>query len=456
MAESNSFVKTKLYEKCKSHLAEKGMVIIIGDMGTGKSTYAKKLFEEHNTKMKQRDCFEVTSPEEIEFMRSTRALYFDNIFGQHVESVKMTTAWLQWMPKLVEMKRRVPLILTSRSDIYHRCKHRKGFGFLDEFVVELSDKKLDSSEEENIARAMRLTSPLIFHPSDLGPLQQCEIRAARIPWLQEKKAAAVSTTLLDEYFEDLKKNNPIQYVSLLLTLVNNNKFREEYLEKQTTVKILKIAGQGIGKRSIIEIKEALRYLSASMLMLQDNEYSFANNILFHIASKYFMRQHPDIFVTCSSIECLEILSPLFDTVNEVHSQTLSQKLAGQIENLILHKSFCLLKNERTLREFLAIISRDEKLDLFFDSDFFWYICWCDSFLIIEMLLRKMSGRKEVVKNALEYCSDHFKSALQRYIDRDHSEEILSPTIIRRKFLFYTIYTNILIILSITFVTCIYV
>jgi shikimate kinase len=438
---SPSFVKTKLYEKCKSRLAEKGLVIIIGDMGTGKSTYAKALFEEQKTKMKNRDCFEVRSPIEIEFMRSLRAtIYFDNIFGQHVEDIKMTMEWRLQMPKVVEMRRRVSLILTSRSDIYHKCKHRKGIGRLDEFVVEVSCQELDSNEIENIAQAMGLTSPLVHQPSDLSLLQQCEIRGVLFPWLQKKKAVVVTTELLDEYFEDLKKKNPSQYASLLLALVNNNGLSEKDLEKQTTIETLRIIGQRIEKKSFKNIKEALRTLSFSVLMQQDHRYSFANNSLFHIASKYFMRQHPDIIVSSSSIECLEILSPLFDTVNEVHSQALSEKLAGQIEHLIQQKLFCLLKNERTLREFLTIISGDKKLDLFLESDFFWYICWCDSFLIMEMLLRKMSGRKEVVKKALDYCSDHFKSALQRYIEKDHPEEILSPTNMIRKFYFkYNIY-----------------
>ncbi|XP_062612329.1 uncharacterized protein LOC134274100 [Saccostrea cucullata] len=423
------FVKTKLYKMCKSQLEEKRVAIIIGEACSGKTTYARRLFEEEKNKMKNRTCLEVTKPEEIDFVRGTQAvLFFDNIFGQYVENIELTLAWSNRMKNLADMVRRVTLILTSRSDIYHKCKNRKGFGFLDEFVVEISCKELNSVEEANIASSMGLTSFVKTQLSDLNLLQQCEVWGAGVTLLQKEGITNVSTASVNEYFESLKKTSKLRYCSLLLSLVHNNKLRENDLEKESTVEILKTIGQDVGKKSVNKTKATLQDLSHSLLKIRDCEYSFANSTLFHLASRFFVKQHPDVFVRFSSTECLETLSPLFDTVNEIHIQTLSETLAGEYVKMIQTKSFNVLKNERTLREFLFVMTRDKKLDLFLKCDFFWYVCWSDSLLLLEMLLRKMSGRKEIIRNCLDCCSDHIKSVLQRFLEReDHPEEILSPT-----------------------------
>lgn len=114
-------------------------------------------------------------------------------------------------------------------------------------------------------------------------------------------------------------------------------------------------------------------------------------------------------------------------MDHANIERLCRRLCLELNTLVELKLFNTLKNDRTLQIFLENLSNcEEQLDLFFNSDFFWFSCWSNSFLVVERLLRRMKGRKRIVETAVGCSSLEIVRLLKRYLIQDSSEATNIP------------------------------
>ncbi|XP_061197608.1 uncharacterized protein LOC133205754 [Saccostrea echinata] len=122
-----------------------------------------------------------------------------------------------------------------------------------------------------------------------------------------------------------------------------------------------------------------------------------------------------------------MVSTNFDIINEVHIKILCKRLSTEVRMLTEKKLFNLLKNERTLREFIEELKeKEDELNEFFNSDFFRFTCWSDNVLTTEFLLRRMKDKRIIIENALDCCSETVRRALKKHLNSDSSEATAIP------------------------------
>lgn len=203
-----TFIKTAQYLKCKSVFEERRLILITGDAGSGKTAIAQRLLKDRKGRISA-NSFEIRHPEELRTVGHGTTILFDDIFGRYDEDVSMTIAWYSRTKKFEESSKRVFFILTSREDIYSRCRDRTGLQFLEKFVIRLSSIKLTEEDRENVIAGFDY--PFGANTSNYELFQACDI------WSRLKQqtfldvTSDVSETSLQTFFSGYvqKKKGPV-------------------------------------------------------------------------------------------------------------------------------------------------------------------------------------------------------------------------------------------------------
>ena len=420
-----AFIKTSQYIKCRSFLDSHNIILITGDAASGKTSIAKTLFKERKGRISG-DCFQIQSPEELRLIGSSaKVVLFDDVFGQYTEDISMTSAWYSQIEKIRQMSsgsRNIVFILTSAEDIFFRCKDRKNFNFLQDYVVPLSSIELGEDDCKNVMKEIRC--PYASSPSDLGLFQICGVwtffENQQIPVDRTFKMSRAS---IDKFLEKvLQKEKDMFFATLIILVSGNNLSKKDVNLKSPKIKrVAKLIGYNIDKGIVTRALQKFE-------LIEENTYSISSFVIFDAACTFSIKHYPDVFIENCELDVLDKLSKYFETIDEEHIEKLCQRLSSDLDRLIGHKLYNPLKNVRTLRIFLEILSNcEEKKDKFLNSDFLWFTCWSGSDLITESLLRRITGRNAVIEKAIEGCSSEvILTALKKCLRADDSPQ--SPNI----------------------------
>lgn len=171
-----------------------------------------------------------------------------------------------------------------------------------------------------------------------------------------------------------------------------------------------------------KFKMSLETLSKSLLEKDENSYSISSTIIVNEACNCSLQHYPEAFIDYCDLIFLDKLSKHFDNMDHVHIERLCGRLCSELNTLVKLKLFNTLKNDRTLQIFLENLSGcKEQLDMFLNSDFFWFACWSNGFIIVERLLRRIKDRKSIVETAVGCSSLEMMRLLKRYLTQDSSE-----------------------------------
>lgn len=416
-----TFIKTAQYLKCKSVFEEHRLILITGDAGSGKTTIAQRLLKDRKGR-NSAHCFEICRPEELDIVGHGTTILFEDVFGRYDEDVSMTISWYSRTKKLVETSKRVFFILTSREDIYSRCSDRTELQFPEKFVVRLSSIELTKEDRENVIEGFDY--PFGTNTSNPELFQTCDI------WSRLKNqtflgaTSGVSETSLETFFQDMFKRRKDLSFAILMTLIFGNKLTEDNWKSSKLYEVAKKIGYDTNEK---KFKMTLETLSKSLLEKDENSYSISSTIVINAACNCSLKHYPEAFIDYCDLKFLDKLSKHFDNMDHANIERLCRRLCLELNTLVELKLFNTLKNDRTLQIFLENLSNcEEQLDLFFNSDFFWFSCWSNSFLVVERLLRRMKGRKRIVETAVGCSSLEIVRLLKRYLIQDSSEATNIP------------------------------
>ena len=420
-----AFIKTSQYFKCRSFLDSHNIILITGDAASGKTSIAKTLFKERKGRISG-DCFQIQSPEELRLIGSSaKVVLFDDVFGRYAEDISMTSVWYSQIEKIRQMSsgsRNIVFILTSAEDIFFRCKDRKHFNFLQDYVVPLSSIELRKDDCENVMKEIRC--PYAAWPSDLGLFQICGVwtffENQQIPVDRTFKMSRAS---IDKFLEKVLQKEKDMFFAILIILVSGNNLskKDVNLKSPKIKRVAKLIGYNIDKGIVTRALQKFE-------LIEENTYSISSFVIFDAACTFSIKHYPDVFIETCELDVLDKLSKYFETIDEEHVEKLCRRLSSDLDRLIGQKLYNPLKNVRTLRIFLDILSNcEEKKNTFLNSDFLWFTCWSGSDLITESLLRRMIGRNTVIEKAIEGCSSEvILTALKKCLRADDSPQ--SPNI----------------------------
>eukprot|EP00105_Crassostrea_gigas_P019344 XP_011437805.1 PREDICTED: uncharacterized protein LOC105335550 [Crassostrea gigas] len=414
--QKQTFIKTEQYLKCKSVFEEQRLILITGNAGSGKTTIAQRLLKDQIGRSSAH-CFKICRPEELDFVGHGTTILFDDIFGRYDEDVLMTIAWYSRTKTLVEKSKRVFFILTSREDLYSRCSDRTELQFPEKFVVRLSSIELTKEDRENVI--VGFDYPFGANTNNYELFQACDI------WSRLKQetflgvTSNVSETSLQNFFQDMFKRRKDLSFAILMTLIFGNKLTEDNWKSSKLYEVAKRIGYDTNEK---KFKMSLDTLSKSLLEKDENSYSISSTIVVNEACKCSLKHYPEAFIDYCDLIFLNKLSKHFDNMDHVHIERLCGRLCSELNTLVKLKLFNTLKNDRTLQIFLENLSGcKEQLDMFLNSDFFWFACWSNSFIIVERLLRRIKDRKSIVETAVGCSSLEMMRLLKRYLTQDSSE-----------------------------------
>lgn len=417
-----TFIKTAQYLKCKSVFEERRLILITGDAGSGKTAIAQRLLKDRKGRISA-NSFEIRHPEELRTVGHGTTILFDDIFGRYDEDVSMTIAWYSRTKKFEESSKRVFFVLTSREDIYSRCRDRTGLQFLEKFVIRLSSIKLTEEDRENVIAGFDY--PFGANTSNYELFQACDI------WSRLKQqtfldvTSDVSETSLQTFFQDMFKKRKDLSFAIIMTLIFGNKLTEDNWKSSKLYEVAKKIGYDTNEK---KFKMSLETLSKSLLEKDENSYSISSTIVLNEACNCSLKHYPEAFIDYCDLIFLDKLSKHFDNTDHVNIERLCGRLSLELNTIVNLKLFNLLKNDRTLQMFLENLSGcKEQLDMLLNSDFFWFSCWSNSFLVVEKLLQRMKGRKHIVETAVGCSSlEMMQRLLKRHLMQDSSEATNIP------------------------------
>lgn len=411
-----NFIKTAQYLRCKSVFEKHRLILITGAAGSGKTTIAQGLFKDRKSR-NSTHCFEIQSPEELGTVGHGTAIFFDDIFGRYDEDVSMTMTWYSWTKKLVGMRKRCFFIFTSREDIYSQCRERKELRCFEDFVVSLSSIELTKEDREKVMADFQFPSSV--DTSNFGLFQTCDVWNRLRNQTSLGVISDVSKASLETFFQDMFTRRKDLFFAILITLIFGNKLSEDDWKSPKTNEVAKRVGYDTNEE---KIKMSLETLSASLLDRDESSYSISNVVIFDEACNFSLKHYPDVFIDYCNLQFLDKLSKYFESVVEVDRENLCNRLSSDLNDLVKLRLYNTLKKDNTLQIFLKNLSDcEEQMDMFLNSDFFWFSCWSDSHIASEILLRRMTNRKQIVEAAVDCSSSDFMLRLLKTHLKDSSE-----------------------------------
>ncbi|XP_053401566.1 uncharacterized protein LOC123550546 [Mercenaria mercenaria] len=166
LKELKPIVHTEQFFEAERMLESKGIVIVSGETGEGKTSTALELLRRRKDRY---TCIQIYSPEHVHKIdpKTFPTIFIDDIFGSHELDKSKTYTWAPVLEKLQNLlnAKAFTAIITTREIVLRECSSSLEKYPMFENKVQLSSKLLSADEKFNILSAT-LTEKKRYLPSD--------------------------------------------------------------------------------------------------------------------------------------------------------------------------------------------------------------------------------------------------------------------------------------------------